>query len=62
MPKVYPELKLGITPEDIYEMVKAEAHINMESEDIHRMLSKIYFETRKAVEYRLGKERKPKKK
>ncbi|GAH76702.1 unnamed protein product [marine sediment metagenome] len=62
MPNVYPELKLEISPEDIYEMIKSEAQDNMEREDIHRALSKIYFETRKAVEYRMGKEKKPKKK
>ncbi len=61
MPKIYPELKLGISPEDIYEMVKAEAQDNMEREDIHRFLSKIYFETRKAAEYRMAQEKKKKK-
>jgi hypothetical protein len=62
VPLIYPELKLGIMPEDLIEMVKAEAHLDMESEDVHRTLSKIYFEARKAVEYRMGKEKKPKKK
>ncbi len=62
MPNVYPELKLGIMPKDILEMVKAEANINMESEDIHRILSKIYFEARKAAEYRMAQEKKKKKK
>jgi hypothetical protein len=62
VPIIYPELKLGIMPEDIIEMVKAEAHINMESEGIHRTLSKIYFEARKAAEYRIAQEKKKKKK
>jgi len=61
MPNVYPELKLEISPEDIYEMIKSEAQDNMEREDIHRGLSKIYFETRKAVEYRMAQEKKQKK-
>ena len=61
MPSVYPELKLGISPEEIYEMIKSEAQDNMEREDIHRGLSKIYFETRKAVEYRIAQEKKQKK-
>jgi len=61
MPNIYPELKLEISPEDIYEMIKSEAQDNMEREDIHRGLSKIYFETRKAVEYRMAQEKKQKK-
>jgi hypothetical protein len=62
VPNLYPELKLGVTPEDILEMVKAEAQTNMEQEDIHRFISKIYFESRKAAEYRLAQEKKKKKK
>ncbi len=62
VPNIYPELKLGITPKDIIEMVKAEAQDNMKREDMHRMLSKIYFESRKAAEYRIAQERKKKKK
>jgi len=62
VPILYPELKLGIMPKDILEMVKAEANINMESEDVHRILSKIYFEARKAAEYRMAQEKKKKKK
>ena len=62
VPILYPELKLEIMPKDILEMVKAEAQKNMEQEDIHRMLSKIYFESRKAAEYRIAQEKKKKKK
>ena len=62
VPNIYPELKLGITPKDIIEMVKAEAQDNMKREDMHRMLSKIYFEARKAAEYRIAQEKKKKKK
>ncbi len=61
VPNLYPELKLEITPEDICEMVKAEAYINMENEDIHRKLSKLYFESRKAADYRMTQEKKEKK-
>jgi hypothetical protein len=35
---------------------------DIEREEIHRFLSKLYFEARKAVEYRLSKELPPKKK
>jgi hypothetical protein len=62
VPDLYPELKLGLKPKDIHEMVKAEAQENMEREDVHRMLSKIYFESRKAAEYRMDQEKKKKKK
>jgi hypothetical protein len=62
VPSIFPELKLGITPKEIYEMVKTEAQEGMEREDIHRMLSRIYFETRKAAEYRMAQEKKQKKK
>ncbi len=62
VPTLYPELKLGLTPKDILEMVKAEAQINIEQEEVHRVLSKIYFESRKAAEYRIAKEKKKKKK
>jgi hypothetical protein len=62
VPSLYPELKLGLGPKDIHEMVKAEAQENMNREDVHRMLSKIYFESRKAVEYRLSQEKKNKNK
>ncbi|UCC41588.1 MAG: hypothetical protein JSV96_09305 [Candidatus Aminicenantes bacterium] len=62
VPNLYPELKLGLGPKDIHEMVKAEAQEDMNREDVHRMLSKIYFESRKAVEYRMAQEKKKKKK
>jgi hypothetical protein len=62
VPNLYPELKLGVTPKDILELVKGEAQVKMEQEDVHRMLSKIYFESRKAAEYRMAQEKKKKKK
>ncbi len=61
VPSIFPELKLGITPKEIHDMVKAEAQDNMEREDMHRVLSKIYFEARKAAEYRMAQEKKQKK-
>ena len=62
VPNLYPELKLGITPKDIHEMIKADAQVDMSREDVHRMISKIYFESRKAAEYRMAQEKKQKKK
>ncbi len=62
VPNLYPELKLEMTPKEIHELIKAEAQVDMQREDVHRMLSKIYFESRKAAEYRIAKEKKNKKK
>jgi len=62
VPSLYPELKLGLSAKDIHELEKAEAQLDMEREDVHRMLSKIYFECRKAAEYRMAQEKKQKKK
>ncbi len=60
--KLYPEHKFGITPEDILGWIKNDVQENMERDEEHRMLSKIYFETRKAIEYRFSQEKKQKKK
>jgi hypothetical protein len=60
--KLYPDYKLGITPEDILKLIKQDAQENMEREEEHRILSKIYFETRKAIEHRFYVEKKKKKK
>ena len=58
MTHLYPEYKPGITHEEISLLMKNEAQKSMERDEVHRILSKIYFETRKAVEFRLDKERK----
>ena len=58
--KLYPNFKLGITPDDILNMIKEDAQEDMEREEEHRMLSKIYFETRKAIEHRFYQEKKKK--
>ena len=60
--KLYPNYKLGITPEEILDMVKKDDQKNMERDEGHRILSKIYFETRKAIEHRFNEEKKRKKK
>ena len=60
--KLCPEYKPGITPEEIVEFVRLDTRDKLKIEDLHRLFSKMYFETRKAVEYRMDKEKKPKKK
>ena len=62
VPNLYPDYKPGIKLEDIFNKIKNDAQMDMEREEIHRMLSKLYFETRKAVEYRFAREKKKKKK
>lgn len=57
VPKQFPEFKPGITHDEIVNKMKENIKGNMKREDIHRVLSKIYFEARKAVEYRLEKEK-----
>ena len=55
---VYPDYKLGITAQEISKLSKNYNQDKIERDEMHRVLSKIYFETRKAVEFRLDKERK----
>jgi hypothetical protein len=52
----YPEYKPGISNAEVLETFKSHLGKDFEREEIHRILSKVYFETRKAVEYRLSRE------
>jgi hypothetical protein len=56
----YPKYKMGITPKVILESAHGQKEVK--EEEKHRFMSKIYFETRKAVEYRLPLIKKQKKK
>ena len=47
----YPKYKMGITPKEILESAHGQKEVK--EEEKHQFMSKIYFETRKAVEYRL---------
>ena len=57
-----PEYKPGVTTKSIIEAARLDIRNELTREDLHKLLSKLYFETRKAVEYRMDKEKKPKKK
>ena len=59
---MFPEYKLGITPKEIYNLINKQAEKEIEREEAYQILSKIYFETRKAIEYRSSKEKIQKKK
>ena len=57
MEKIYPDFKPGLTVEDIA-MIPTDYPKEQDREELLRRLSKIYFETRKAVEYRFEQEKK----
>lgn len=61
-PKAYPEYEPGLTFDEFMDMFMGTTEVKMEREELHRMLSKIYFEARKAVEYGTAKETREKKK
>ena len=48
---IHPEFKPGIEKKIIEKAVNKE----LAEEEIHKLLSKLYFESRKAVEYRMSK-------
>jgi hypothetical protein len=62
VPKQFPEYKPGLSHDDIVKMMREETYDEMRREDVHRILSKIYFEARKATEYRFAMLKKKKKK
>jgi hypothetical protein len=62
VPKLYSDYKPGLTHDEIMKMLKDENAVKMEREEVHRILSKIYFEARKAVEFRVSAEKEKRKK
>ena len=58
---LFPEYKPDLKKENMLAHLETSVGNDITREDMHRMLSRIYFETRKAVEYRLAKEKKKKK-
>ena len=53
----FPDFKPTITPNEILGWLRPSQGEDLEKEEMHRVLSKIYFEARKAVEHRLSRER-----
>jgi len=53
--KLFPEHEMGITSEQISELPTLDMD-KIERDQLMRMLSKLYFEARKAAEYRMKKE------
>jgi hypothetical protein len=58
----YPDFKPEISPNDILEWLRPLPEKEPRQKEMHRVFSKIYFETRKAIEHRLSKERKAREK
>lgn len=61
VPRQFPDYKPGVTHDDLINGMKKYAKAEIDRGELHRLLSRIYFETRKAVEYRLEREKKRKK-
>lgn len=52
---LFPEYKPGITLKEIFKKTKALADLDDEREEMYRILSEIYFEARKAGNFRIEK-------
>ena len=55
--KIYPEYKAEISIDDIFKFISETPDSKTEKDQLAKMLSKIYFEARKAAEFRLEKEK-----
>ncbi len=56
-----PEYKMDLNDKEFAELLNKASKNELVEEESHRMISKLLFEARKAVEYRLSKEKKQKK-
>lgn len=50
---LHPEYKLKLTQKEFANMIRSSADPKTPADEVHAHLSKIYFETRKALEYRM---------
>ena len=48
---LYPGKKIGIDSKELTKLKKAVNDPSVNSEEVHKMISKLYFEARKAVDY-----------
>jgi len=55
---IEPDYKIDLPNEELLKFSKKASKKELQEEEIHQFLSKIVFEARKAVEYRLSKEKK----
>jgi len=56
--RLYPNYRPDITKADIAKLLNRLVVDKISKEEAHRLLSKIYFEARKAIEYRMEKTKK----
>jgi len=52
---LHPEYKSDLRGKKLVEMTRKAGNPNTSMEEKHKLISKLYFESRKAVEYRLNK-------
>ena len=50
--RIHPEYKANLNSEDILKTIKQSTEQTVKKEEVKRFISKMYFETRKAIEYR----------
>lgn len=55
---LFPDYKPGLTIDDIFQKIKDDNLYKSTREDVHRIISSLYFEARKAAEFRMKKEKK----
>ena len=53
----YPEFKTNLVDKEFSELAEKTRKKDLKEEEVHQMMSKVIFETRKAVEYILSKEK-----
>jgi hypothetical protein len=53
--ELHPEYKPNLSMKDILSVARSSNKTKVKKEDINRLASRIYFETRKAIEYRTSK-------
>ncbi|MDH4220305.1 MAG: hypothetical protein OEY18_05545 [Candidatus Aminicenantes bacterium] len=55
--QLFPEHKMGMSFKELFVIYKKHVQEKTDKEDIRRIISRIYYETRKAIEFRLKTER-----
>ena len=57
----YPKYKFPLTKKETNNLFYKVANKKIPEEEVHRLISKAYFEARKAIEYRMSQDKKSKK-
>jgi len=59
--RLYPKYKFPLSKKEMVALFNEVAGKKMSEEEVHRLISKAYFEARKAIEYRISQDKKNKK-